>query len=198
MKQLVSLMLVLVMLMCAAPAVAESVPDGVFAMNADAFCTYYTLFVSSALAETPTRTDDASLLTLTCDSLLPVTLHLNEDGQITRVTCATTAVMEDLDASLEPLSSTIYLLALSALMAETNDVRALQTAAATADKDLLQLFNAVPPIQYLSEQQLKAGVSSTGTVMGYPAQMTVQAASVLSRVTICHCEFALMPPGAAF
>lgn len=200
MKKLLALLLALTMLMAVVPASAVTIFRSPFNFDVNLFMTYFDTFYSGTVqGKTVTWTQGADTLTATGDSMMDVVLHLNASGQVTHMTCSFTGGNTEMSYQAGTnLGVSSSLMSMAALMAETNDANALQAGAASIEADYNQVFSCMLNADAYTVDQLTKGVSSQGTLMGYPAQLSYSVSLIDASNPMYYLMFTLAPMGTSF
>lgn len=200
MKKLIALLLALTMLMAVVPASAVTILHSPFNFDVNMFKVYFDTFYSATVqGKSVTWIQGTDTLTATGENMMDVVLHLNAAGQVTHMTCSftggTTEMSYQAGTNLGVSSS---LMAMSALMAETNDANALQAAAANIEAEYNVIFSCMLNADMYSMDDLSKGVSSKGNLMGYPAQLAYTVGLINTANPVYSLLFTLAPAGTTF
>lgn len=200
MKKLLSLILAMAMLLCAVPALADTTLGDPFAFELDLFRIYFDTFYTSTVQNaTATWTEGEGTVTISGESLMDIVLYLDENGNITYMSCPFTGSSEELGyATGVSLGVSSSLMSMAAMLAETGDVDKLQELAATIEDDYNIVFDCMLNTSDFTTEQLIEGVSSSGTLMGYPANLAYHVDATDMSNPIFYLEFILAPMGTTF
>ena len=200
MKKILALVLALSLLLCTVPASAVMLLQNPFSFDVTLFRTYFeTFYAASVQGKTVTWTEGNGTLTATGDSMMDVVLHLDSAGKVTHMTCNFSGGTSEMSYTAGTnLGVSSSLMAMSALMAETNDANALQTAAANIEAEYNVVFDCMLNADNYTMDQLTKGVSSEGTLMGYPAQLSYSVDMTDASTPLYSLQFTLAPMGTTF
>ena len=200
MKKIFALILALAMLLCTVSASAASLGSP-FTFDLTLFRTYFETFYNASVSSTNTISwiQSGNTVTITAPELSDVILYTNSAGKVTHMVSILTGPTSDMTYEAgTKLGYSSSLMAMSALMAETGDVNALQAGAATIEDDYNVILACLNESEGKTNLEMSAGASSTGKLMGYPANTfyRIDISNLLNPQY--YIEFTLAPTGSTF
>lgn len=190
MKKLLSLILALMLVVCAVPAMAELSLGAPFNMAVADFQTWFNTFAGVEV----NWVEGNGFVTGSAEGFSDVTLVLDGSGKVSYVAVSVTGSMTDTSFA-NALGQSAANVAMSALMGETSDMNALQQYAATFEADFTQVCSCMVNATNYTLDQMVEGVSSSGTMMGYPACMSYRVNATNMTMEVI---FMLCPKGTTF
>ena len=200
MKKILALILAISMLLCAVPAMADAALGAPFSFDLSQFRTYFDSFYASSFPDKAvTWLEGDGTLTAMAEGMSDVILHLNGNGQVMYMTSSLSGASSvmNYDAGTK-LGVSSALTAMATLMAETNDVAALQAGVTTLEADYNEVLACMTNSSSATIEQLTNGLASCGTLMGYPAYVSYRAEMSNPLDPTMFVDFLLAPLGTTF